>query len=153
MSSGSLTVKIGNYTNQKNALTKDTTWERTYTDCVTMKGETSLTDPVLIINDTIANLKNCNYVWIGGFHRYYFITNIKSIRSYLIEVTCHVDVLNSFRDEIKEQSAIVEKSAKLFNTLVNDGSIKVYQDRYVMNYGFLNQSFTDFNYVLALAGS
>lgn len=152
MSAGSLTVKIGNFTNKKNALVKDTVWNRTYADSVTMKGETSLTDPVLIINDTIANLKDCNYIWIGGFQRYYFIENIRSIRSNIVEVTCHVDVLNSFRDEIKEQSAIVEKSAKLFNTLVNDGSIKVYQDRYIMNYGFLNQSFSDFHYVLALAG-
>ena len=67
----------------------------------TIKEESSVIDPVITI-ESVANIaSSCNYAYIPEFGRYYFITDIVTTSNTLWMISMHVDVLMSFRDDIK----------------------------------------------------
>ena len=135
---------------EKNKVTKS------ITDIITVSGElkseTSIIDPVIMINCELSDVTKCNYMTIGSFGRSYFVNNIRSIRSGLVEFSCHVDVLSSFADAIKSNSAIVRRQENNWNLYLNDGSFKVYQNPIVLTKEFPS-GFSTREFVLAVAGS
>ena len=135
---------------EKNKLSKSVTNIITVTG--ELKTETSIIDPVIIINCKLEDVTKCNYMTISSFGRSYFVNNIRSIRSGLVEFSCHVDVLSSFADAIKTNSAIVRKQENNWNLYLNDGSFKVYQNPMVLTKAF-PAGFTNREFVLAVAGS
>ena len=148
----SFMLKLGTFNNAKNALEKTVTWG--FEQEGELKDGTSIVDPVILVNGEMSDFHDYNYARIYSWGRYYFITDIVSVRSYLIEIHLHCDVLYSFADEIVAQSGIVDRRQKGYNTYLNDGSIHVYQNRVVINYPLAG----DFDnktgsYILALAGS
>lgn len=64
-----------------------------------LKQETSIINPTVIIE--AVNLSGYNYMYIQEFGRYYFITDITSVRNGLWRVSGKVDVLMSFKDGIE----------------------------------------------------
>ena len=135
---------------EQNKLTKE------ITDIITVSGElkteTSIIDPVIMIECDLASVTGCNYMSIPAFGRSYFVNNIRSIRSGLVEFSCHVDVLSSFASEIRGNTAIVRKQENNWNLYLNDGSFKVYQNPNVLTKAFPS-GFTTQEFVLAVAGS
>lgn len=117
-----------------------------------LKEETSIIDPVIKIECDLATVTGCNYLSIPAFGRSYFVTNIRSVRNGLVEFSCHVDVLSSFADGIKANSAIVKRQENSWNLYLNDGSLKVYQNPIVLTKAFPS-GFTTQEFVLAVAGS
>lgn len=65
----------------------------------TLKQETSVINPSVLIEGE--NLGGFNYMYVNDFGRYYFITDIVSVKSGLWRVTGKVDVLMSFKDGIE----------------------------------------------------
>lgn len=117
-----------------------------------LKQETSIIDPVILFAGSLSSLANCNYMYIASFNRYYFVTNIKSIRNGLIEISGHVDVLSSYASEIKSCIGIIERQANDWNLYLNDGTFKVYQNSLVVTKNFPS-GFSGLEFVLAVAGS
>lgn len=117
-----------------------------------LKKETSIIDPVIMVNCELSNVTRCNYITISSFGRSYFVNNIRSIRSGLVEFSCHVDVLSSFADAIKTNTAIIRKQENNWNLYLNDGSFKVYQNPIVSTKAF-PAGFANREFVLAIAGS
>ena len=117
-----------------------------------LKEETSIIDPVIKIECDLADVTDCNYLSIPSFGRSYFITNIRSIRNGLVEFSCHVDVLSTYADGIKSNTAIVKRQENSWNLYLNDGSFKVYQNPMVLTKAFPS-GFTTQELVLAVAGS
>lgn len=70
-----------------------------------LRGESSIINPSFLIQT--ANPSAYNYCYIPSFGRYYFITNITSVRTNLWRIDCSVDVLMSFADEILNLDVIV----------------------------------------------
>ena len=118
----------------------------------TLKNETSIIDPIIIFEGSLSNLKNCNYCAISEFGRSYFVNNIRSIRNDLVELTCHVDVLSTYKSQIRQQFALVKRQQENWNLYLNDGSFKVYQNPMVLTKLFPS-GFTSPQFVLAVAGS
>lgn len=118
----------------------------------TLKEETSIIDPIIKIECNIADVKGCNYISVPEFGRSYFVNNIRSIRNGLVEFSCHVDVLSSFADGIRSNSAIVKRQENSWNMYLNDGSFKVYQNPMVLTKAFPS-GFTTQEFILAVAGS
>lgn len=112
-----LTATLSKVSDPNNKLTKTATGGQVFS--VNLKDETSVIDPVLIVN-TSTNISGYNYLYIAEFSRYYFVKNIKSIRNNLWEIEAHVDVLMSHQTQIKTISGIVERSTTLYNTYMND---------------------------------
>lgn len=118
----------------------------------TLKNETSIIDPIILIEDSLATLVNCNYITIPAFGRSYFVTNIRSIRNNLVEVSAHVDVLSSFSSQIRSNVAIVHRQENRWNLYLNDGTFRIYQNPMVLTREFPN-GFSTFEFVLAVAGN
>ena len=93
------------YTNnsEKNKLDKNLSNAKTFSG--KLREESSIVNPSILIQ--IENPSNFNYAYNPEFKRYYFITDITSIRNGLWEVTMHVDVLMSFKDKIKATPVIL----------------------------------------------
>lgn len=118
----------------------------------TLKEETSIIDPIIKIECDLSTVTECNYLSIPAFGRSYFVNNIRSVRNGLVEFSCHVDVLSSFSDGIRSNSAIVKRQENSWNLYLNDGSFKVYQNPMVLTKAFPS-GFTTQEFVLAVAGS
>ena len=117
-----------------------------------LKIETSIIDPVIIIECDLNSVKNCNYMTISSFGRKYFVNNIRSIKNGLVEFSCHVDVLSTYAEQIRNNTAIIRKQENDWNLYLNDGSFKVYQNPNVLTKAFPS-GFTSQEFVLAVAGS
>lgn len=70
-----------------------------------LRGECSVTNPSF--NIEVTNPSDYNYCYIPDFGRYYYITNIVSVRTNIWRIDCDVDVLMSFRDAILNLDVIV----------------------------------------------
>ena len=144
-----MTILLQYNQTEKNSLDKNTTDIITLTG--TLKAETSIIDPVIIIEYDLALLENCNYMTIHEFGRTYFIRNIRSVRNGLVEISGHVDVLTSFRQQIRENTGIIRKQEKEWNLYLNDGTFKIYQNPQVLTKAFPS-GFSQQEFVLAVAG-
>ena len=60
----------------------------------TLKEETSITNPTIRISYNGA-LQNVNYFYVPQFQRYYFVTDIRSIRNNIWDISGHCDVLTT----------------------------------------------------------
>ena len=118
----------------------------------TLKENTSLINPVIVIDFPITNLTQYNYARIYDFGRYYFITDMVSITHNLTEISMHVDVLMSFRNSIRTNYGIAKRQENDWNLYLNDGSFKTYQYKTVGTYKFSNGFPSDNDLVLAVAG-
>ena len=117
-----------------------------------LKEETSIIDPIIKIECDLSTVTRCNYLSIPAFGRSYFVNNILSIRNGLVEFSCHVDVLSSFADSIKSNTAIIKRQENKWNLYLNDGTFKVYQNPNVLTKAFPS-GFTTQEFVLAVAGN
>lgn len=116
-------VKVFINNSEKNKLDKTLINETTYTG--QLKSETSILNPVIIIEGNLENLVSYNYAFIPLFLRYYFITDIISIRNNLIELRLAVDVLCSFKNQIRNLTAIIARQEKKFNVYLPDSYYKL----------------------------
>lgn len=87
----------------------------------TLKDETSITNPEILIE--IENPSGFNYAYIPEFNRYYFINDIISVGNNLWRISMHVDVLESFKNEILSQNCIIEKSTLGFDLYLPDENL------------------------------
>lgn len=133
---------------ESNKVDKDLTDIQTVTG--SLKSECSIIDPVIMIAGDLASFVGCNYVTIPTFGRSYFIKNIESVRVGLVSISCHVDVLSSFKAGIRANKAIIQKQELDNNLYINDGSLKVYQNSVVQTKAFPN-GFTQEEFVLVVA--
>jgi hypothetical protein len=88
----------------------------------TLREEASLINPIITIQYN--DVPNFNYIYIPIFNRYYYIEEIINIRNNLWEIHMAVDVLMSYKTQIKQQTAIVERQQYRRNTLLVDNEIK-----------------------------
>lgn len=134
----------------KNQLDKNLSTVTTATG--TLKEDTSIIDPVIKIQCSLGSVAQCNYMYIPQFARYYFITDMRSINSSIVEFSGHVDVLTTYRAQIRNNNAITLRQENRWNLYLNDGTFKVYQDPFVVTKAFPS-GFSTQEFVLAVAGS
>lgn len=113
--------------------------------------DSSIIDPVITIKAELGTLSTCNYMTIDTFGRSYFITNIESINNEFVRVSGHVDVLSTYKKEIRRNSAIIKRQQNQWNLYLNDGSLKVYQNPEVQTISF-GSGFNTMEFVMAVAG-
>lgn len=70
-----------------------------------LRGESSVINPSFLVE--LSNPSQYNYCFIPDFDRYYFISNITSVRTNLWRIDCVVDVLMSFQAQILNLDVIV----------------------------------------------
>lgn len=147
-------MTLGLYENKSDerVLNKSITSVATYEGY--LRDESSITNPVVLIEGifNIYNNGNINYMYLPDYRRYYYITDIIQKRANLVEIHGRVDVLMSFKDEIKNCSGIVKRQANKWNLYLDDGSLKVYQNKVIITKVFPS-GFNDERFVLITSGS
>lgn len=137
--------------NESETIALDKTLSTIATLMGTLREESSIINPSIIVEANLVDLKNANYLTVDSFGRSYFINDMTSIRNGLVQLSCHVDVLSSFASEIRANRGIIFRQEKNWNLYLNDGVIEVYQNPIVTTKEFPH-SFEGESYVLALAG-
>lgn len=131
--------------------------DKTLTDIVTLTGnlrdECTISDPAILIAAEYDDIKHCNYCTVEAFGRSYFVNKIDIVRSGLCRLTCHCDVLSSFKTGLRANKGIVRRaeSSSAYNLYLNDGSLVSYQDPYILTEPF-PAGFDGACFILAVAG-
>jgi len=117
-----------------------------------LKNGADLLNPTILfsdLDDTV--LKESNYAYIAEFNRYYYITGVSNYRDNLWYISFHVDVLYTYKEQIKAQTAVIARQENKWNLYLNDPKFRVYQNPYIVTKAFPN-GFDTQKYVLILAG-
>lgn len=145
----SFTIELMHNSDEYNKISKSPSSRLTLEG--TLKEETSIVDPVVLIEyDGV--LTNVNYAHIATFNRWYFITDITSVRTGLWRVSMHCDVLKTYSSAILGSTGVIARQENEYNLFLNDTSYKAYQYTNVVTkvfpIGFNAQEF-----VLAMTGT
>lgn len=93
----------------------------------TMRAAISALRPVIDveIEDATTSVMQANYAYIQTFDRFYFIRNKTAINNKLWRFELETDVLMSFRQEIGQLEAVVERQTNNYDMYLNDPKIPV----------------------------
>ena len=92
---------------------------------VYLKDDTSLERPVFIVS---GELRSWSYCYVPSLGRYYFTNDIVSISRSQYEVHCIMDAAATYRNEILNYTAYVERAASSYDVMVPDGLLSSQQD-------------------------
>ena len=143
-----MTIDLYLNLSENNKLGKTLQTVATYTG--ELRDACSIQNPVILIEAD--ELSHMNYLYIEEFDRYYFVNDITAVRKGLWQISCHVDVLESFADDIKEQTAIISRQENLYNLYQTDDMFKTYSRPVLDEIAFRND-FSHWSYFIALAGA
>lgn len=120
-----MNISFGVTTSEPRQLDKSVSYSSTISG--TLRNNTNVVDPTILVDANVSTLAGCNYMSIPAFNRLYFITEIRSISDDLCEVSGHVDVLSTYKTGIRTNSAIISRSAQQgnWNLYLNDPMLKV----------------------------
>lgn len=102
------TISIGKFTGENELVDKDgkITWEANGVSAQMVN--TDILNPVLKV---VGGRSDCNYVKINDFgNRYYFVESVESIAGGHCLLRCHVDVLYTYKTNIKGLTCLVSRN-------------------------------------------
>ena len=103
----------------------------------TLREATSITNPTFLIENP--NILGVNYLYCTEFDRYYFVGDIVSVRNNLWEIACHVDVLSSFKEDLRKLNAVIGRQEFLYNLYLEDDSLLTTSRRIYTTKAFPNR--------------
>lgn len=145
-----MTVTLYRNVSETNAVNKSLRELVTVTG--TLRDSSSLIDPVIMLSDIGSHVGTLNYVHVAEFNRYYFVKNIESYRTGLWTLSLHVDVLYTYRTQIKNNKAIISRNEREYDLKLNDGLFKTQQNPRIAQFPFPS-GFSSWDFVLAVAGN
>ena len=113
-----------------------------------LKNGSSIEDPVLYMEHD-ASLFNTNYVYIPDFGRYYFISG-RELVEHTEYITCHVDVIKSFADDIKASKGTATRSNFYNKNIPDTMALDIPQDR--VQYRKLSEALSGQTYIVIIGG-
>lgn len=116
---------------------------------VHLKDDTDVANPVFIF-DANFNLNNINYIYAPTLGRYYYIDNVTLSQQRQL-VSCHVDVLMTYKTYLLNKSAIIGRSTSKFNTYFVDNDMPQINSSEITVTKF-NNTFNGESLILAVAG-
>ena len=107
------------------------------------------------------NVLSFNYVYLNMFGRFYFVDSIECVRNGLYRIYCSVDVLMTYREQLKDLQVYVTRQENTYNEYLPDEKLPVEIDNKVEKIYYLTHLFKDFDdidenmycFVLTLATS
>lgn len=147
-----MTIDILQTSSSNNVINKSVVSVKNGVTC-NVKEPISIINPVVLLSFDVETLK-ANYAYIPDYKRYYYISDIIPLTGGRIELHLSVDVLYSFKTDILNSTAIIDKQQNVRNSNVylNDGSYVTQEKEFhsVINYpnGFLD----DGEYILITCG-
>lgn len=146
-------VSIGTCASEKRALDKSFSAVTTATG--TLRNESNVVNPSILVEVGVGTIATCNYMEIPTFGRKYYITDMTSMGDNLTLVSGHCDVLSTYATGIRQNTAIVARSATQgnWNLLMNDNQIKLNnRKKVIVRKGFTAFPKNQFSMVLITLG-
>lgn len=114
----------------------------------------SVQNPVLWISGItdIGVVSRWNYIRIYKFDRYYYVDNIKMLNGGIVQLSCSVDVLMSFKKDIKASTQVVARNQNKTNPYLDDKALLMHVDNSYEIKQFGDSFANPTNYVLQIAG-
>ena len=118
---------------------------------VYFKDENNVIDPILIFDDIPPSV---NYCFISELDRYYYLRDVKFIEGQFI-TEWHVDVLMTYKDEIKKQVVVADRCSDQWKQYIDDNILKIeqYKGEYIRNFDNQPFSLETVSFVLGVLGS
>lgn len=88
----------------------------------------NIISPIISISNIDEQITNYNYAYIKEFNRYYFINNIRSLRNDLWLLELDIDVLTTYKDQIRAQKGLISRNENEFNNALIDDRLTMEQD-------------------------
>lgn len=110
-------VKLGTFDKRINSTKRpaaDTTaaWDAFN---VVLKEATSFDRPTIILSADFGTFTSHSYNYALTFGRYYWLTDIRSVRFGVVEVDMALDILATFQPQIRDTKAFIEYGSNTFN--------------------------------------
>lgn len=139
-----------------NDLRKTLTSGKSY-DNIKLKDETNILYPTIRLLNFDGVIK-FNYCYIEKFNRYYFINNVTYLSNNIVELSCNVDVLMSYKSYIQNLKVITSRQKTLGNNELVDNRLKLLnyptiETSTVFPKGFVDSSSgNNFQYIMITTG-
>lgn len=146
-------VSIGTCSSEKRALDKSFSAVTTATG--TLRNQSNVVNPSILVEVGVGTIATCNYMEIPTFGRKYYITDMTSMGDNLTLVSGHCDVLSTYATGIRQNTAIVARSATQgnWNLLMNDNQIKLNnKKKIIVKKGFTAFPKNQFSMILITTG-
>ena len=148
-----MTVKFYKNKSDKMHMTKSISQIGNNITNAVIKENVSVTDPVFTLKAYSGfNPATANYCYIDELNRYYYITDITILTPDVYLISCHVDVLMSFKSDILDNTAVIARQQNLHDYYLNDGVFKTKAKSTFDIIKFPN-GFTSNYYFLTVAGN
>lgn len=122
------------------------------------QGEGTFRKPVSVLRpsftvegDLSSYLNRMNYFFIDETSRYYFMGDPVCINKNLYLISGTVDALSSWKDFIRENTAVIYRQENAYNLLLNDGVFKAEQPMMVQRLKWPT-GLVDRQFILTVAG-
>lgn len=115
------------YVNKSEANRKTKVLESQLPMVGTLREECNITNPAIVVETTV-NMSTYNYAYIPDFSRYYFITEVTSVRENIWRLSLKCDVLSTAAPELDKLSAIIQRQENNWNLYLNDGFFRTFQN-------------------------
>lgn len=96
---------------------------------------TSILNPDIKVS---ASFKDCNYVYLPAFSRYYYVTDVDTLPGEHAVLKCHVDVLTTYFDDYKNSDQLIlrQEDIEKWNNDFVDNSIPLLASKEVYGESF-----------------
>ena len=156
--SGNIVISFMIMTSETNVMGKS--WKNGTGEILSLEGKLiynqSISNPKLII---AGDIRNFNYCYIGEFGRFYYITDIEVNENNIQTISLSVDVLQSFKTQIENNNALIERQRTKTNKYFNDSMMWTQNNKHIVPLHFLGGTYSPslFDrskncYVITLAG-
>ena len=106
-----------------------------------LREASSLIHPsITFTSDTIPTF---NYVYIPIFNRYYYVTDITSIKNKLWQMSLTVDVLMTYKEALLACTGYIDRNENEYNGLIPDGMISLEKGEVIEKTVVSNELFVD----------
>ena len=144
---GTVTCDIYVNSSENNRLDKNLTSILSTT--VMFKEDTDLINPYIVI-ESATDLTGCNYMQLGS--KYYFIKSITCLPGNMYGINGHVDVLMTYRDQIRQQTGLISRNLNNYNRFLNDDRVKLFAYEQVKTLKFSSGFSKTMQYYLVTIG-
>ena len=100
-------------------------------DNVVMKEDTSVINPTFVFNrkkpqqnENLPNYFKCNYIYLRGIKKYYFVNDIRMNNASALEFVCTEDVLETYKKNILSLTTLIERQENLYSPYILDNELR-----------------------------
>ena len=116
-----------------------------------LRNQTSVLNPSIRI-ESADNISTYNYAYISEFGRYYYITDITSVRTNCWIISLRCDVLMSYSDQIKAITGVVVRQESNPNKLLVDRLERLQSDKEIDILYYPDAFSKNLQFILVTAG-